>query len=165
MQITLRDFVKEDRPAIDAILSRIEVFDDEDRALALELIDIALDIPEQKDYFFYVAENESNIVVGYLCYGPTPLTDGTYDLYWIAVDPEYAGHGIGTLLLKHFENKIRQDSGHLILIETSSNEEYAATRQFYLKNNYQLAETIKDFYRIGEDRVTYTKYLSLSPAQ
>ena len=49
MQITLRDFVKEDRPAIDAILSRIEVFDDEDRALALELIDIALDIPEQKE--------------------------------------------------------------------------------------------------------------------
>jgi ribosomal protein S18 acetylase RimI-like enzyme len=163
MQITLRNFVKADRPAIETILSRIEVFNAEDKALALELIDIALDDPGQKDYFFYVAEDEVHTVVGYLCYGPTPLTDGTYDLYWVAVDPEYAGQGIGTLLLKHFENEREREKGRLIVIETSSNQEYSPTRQFYLKNGYMLAEAIKDFYRIGEDRVTYTKYLSPSP--
>jgi ribosomal protein S18 acetylase RimI-like enzyme len=159
MKVTVRDFVKEDRPAIETILSRIEVFSDEDRALALELIDIALHDPEQKDYFFYTAADESNTVLGYLCYGPTPLTVGTYDLYWIAVDPDCAGQGIGTLLLKHFEDEAARKKGYLIVIETSSTPEYTATRQFYLKNGYRLAETIKDFYRRGEDRVTYTKYI------
>jgi GNAT superfamily N-acetyltransferase len=81
----------------------------------------------------------------------------------VAVDPEYAGQGIGTLLLKHFEDEVRRGKGRLIVIETSSTQEYSPTRQFYLKNGYTLAEAIKDFYRIGEDRVTYTKYLSPSP--
>ncbi len=107
-----------------------------------------------------MAEDEANTVVGYLCYGPTPLTVGTYDLYWVAVDPEFAGQGIGTLLLEHFENELRRVKGRLIVIETSSSQNYGATRQFYLKNGYHLAEAIKDFYQIGEDRVTYTKYLS-----
>jgi len=104
--------------------------------------------------------DDLGVVLGYLCYGPTPLTEGTYDLYWIAVDPDYAGQGIGTRLLKHFENEVRRKQGYLIVIETSSTPEYTDTREFYLRKGYLLAETIKDFYRRGEDRVTYTKYLS-----
>ncbi len=90
---------------------------------------------------------------------PYSLTDGTFDLYWIAVDPAWAGQGVGTLLLRRVESMLKEDNGRLIVIETSSSQQYALTRQFYEKNGYVLAETIKNFYRPGEDRVTFVKYL------
>jgi ribosomal protein S18 acetylase RimI-like enzyme len=159
MKILLRDFVKEDRSQIAEILSRIKVFNDEDVALAIELIDTSLEHPKQKDYCFNVATDEDERVIGYACYGSTPLTDGVYDLYWIAVDPEWAGQGVGTLILRDVEDRVRRENGRMIVIETSSSLDYGSTRKFYLKNDYKLVETIRDFYRIGEDRVTYLKNL------
>ena len=94
-----------------------------------------------------------------MCFGPTPLTQGTFDLYWIAVDPACCARGVGTRLLLAAEEVMRSQYGRLVLIETSSGGGYELTRQFYLKNGYTLAETIPDFYRPGEDRVTFTKYL------
>jgi ribosomal protein S18 acetylase RimI-like enzyme len=159
MTITVRSMKNTDRALIDRLLSRVEVFSQEDNALAMQLVDAFLEDPRQKDYFFFIAVDENDQPVGYICYGPTPLTDGTYDLYWIAVDPGCAGKGIGTLMLRRFEDQVRAENGRLIVIETSSSPEYALTRQFYLKNGYRLAETIQDFFRKGEDRVTYVKVL------
>ena len=159
MVIETRELVQEDREALNRLLSKITVFDDEDRAIALELVDIYLDNPAQEDYEFFVTSGDGGEVIGYICYGPTPLTIGTYDLYWIAVIPGFTGQGVGSLLLQRFENAVRDKNGRLILIETSSSQVYALTRKFYMKNGYVLAETIKDFYRPGEDRVTFVKYL------
>jgi GNAT superfamily N-acetyltransferase len=157
MGINLRNFLPQDRPILAELLSRVPAFDLEDQAIALELIDLALHQPQQTDYYFRVAADEKNRLVGYACYGPTPLTEGTFDLYWIAVEPVITGQGIGTLLLQAVEEEIRKNNGRLILIETSSNSIYELTRKFYLKNGYILAETIHDFYREGEDRHTYIK--------
>lgn len=159
MSISLRGLTKSDRALVNGLLSRIDVFNSEDVTLAMELVDAFLEDPRQKDYFFSIAVDENDQPVGYACYGPTPLTDGTYDLYWIAVDSGYAGKGIGTLLLKRFEDQVMAENGRLIVIETSSSPEYALTRHFYLKSGYRLAETIQDFFRKGEDRVTYVKVL------
>ena len=158
MTIVIRKAIREDRSALDQLLSKITVFDAEDRAIAIELLDIYLKDPVQEDYQFSVAFDHDSQMIGYLCYGPTPLTEGTYDLYWIAVDPQYAGQGVGTLLMRQLESILKANHGRLIVIETSSSQQYALTRQFYLKNGYVLAETIKDFYRPGEDRVTFVKY-------
>ena len=158
MAIVIRKAIREDRSALDQLLSKITVFDAEDRAIAIELLDIYLEDPAQEDYKFFVASDEDSQMIGYICYGPTPLTEGTYDLYWIAVDPQYAGQGVGTLLMRQLESILKANHGRLIVIETSSSQQYALTRQFYLKNGYVLAETIKDFYRPGEDRVTFVKY-------
>ena len=159
MTIAIRNLKQSDRTLIEGLLSRVEVFNQEDNLLAMELVDAFLENPRQKDYFFFVAVDENDGPVGYACYGPTPLTDGTYDLYYIAVDSGYAGKGIGTLLLRRFEDQVKEENGRLIVIETSSDPEYLLTRKFYLKNGYSLAETIHDFFRKGEDRVTYIKVL------
>jgi len=143
---------------LNQLLSKINVFDAEDRAIAIELLDIYLEDPAQEDYKFSVAFDNDSQMVGYICYGPTPLTEGTYDLYWIAVDPQHAGQGVGTLLMRQLESLVKANHGRLVVIETSSSQQYVLTRQFYLKNGYVLAETIKDFYRPGEDRVTFVKY-------
>ncbi len=153
----LRALNADDRSLLAAMLARIDDFTKEDQALALELIDFSIANPHQKDYQYFIAADEHDQPIAYVCYGPTPLTEGTYDLYWIAVDPGYAGKGIGTQLMQAVEQDIRQRQGRMLIIETSSSEHYEATRQFYLKKGYALVETIHDFYRPGEDRVTYIK--------
>ena len=159
MNVSLRGLSVTDRPAFQYLLSRIKEFNLEDQLLAMELIEITLDQPSQKDYDFFVAVEGEQQVVGFVCYGPTPLTDGTFDLYWIAVDPDFSGNGVGGLLLKTAEDEVIRRHGRMLLIETSSDPVYENTRRFYLKNGYHLAESIKDFYRDGEDRVTFIKRL------
>ncbi len=159
MTLIMRPMKPGDRAELEQLISRIKVFTREDQQIAMELVDFAIQNPGQKDYEFVLGYNESEQLIGYACYGPTPLTDRTFDLYWIAVDPEYAGKGIGKALLKQVEDEIIGRKGRMIVIETSSDPHYEATRGFYLRNNYRLAETIKDFFCEGEDRVTYVKVL------
>ena len=159
MNKNLRNFKPEDSIFIDEMLVQIPEFDLEDKNLAIELLRFVIEQPNQKDYIFLVFADSDNRPVGFACYGPTPLTKGTFDLYWIAVNPAYSGQGIGTFLLKTVEERIMKEKGRMLVIETSSDPKYARTRNFYLKNGYVLAECLHDFYQDGEDRVTYTKRL------
>jgi len=158
LSVTVRSLVAKDRSGMDILLSRIKEFDGEDGKVANELLDIYLTQTTQ-DYEFLVAETQNGHVIGFICYGHTPLTEGTYDLYWIAVDPDFAGRGVGQQLLAEMEKLIRVAAGRLVVIETSSSPLYTSARNFYPKNGYHLAETISDFYRPGEDRLTYVKVL------
>jgi ribosomal protein S18 acetylase RimI-like enzyme len=160
MKVETRSLQDQDRRLIQMLLSHIPSFDAEDQAIALELVNCAIDQPDQKDYSFFLTTNSDDQLVGYACFGPTPLTLGTYDLYWIAVDPALSSKGIGTRLLKAVEESIRSNQARMLLIETSSGQNYELTRCFYVKNGYKLVETIPDFYRPGEDRVTYVKRFS-----
>lgn len=159
MILTMRRMVPEDRARVDKLLSRIKVFNRDDQSIAMDLVDFAIQNPRQNDYDFILAFDGAEQLIGYACFGPTPLTDRTFDLYWIAVDPDFASQGVGKVLLKKVEEEILGQKGRMIIIETSSGPEYAPSRGFYLRNNYLLAETIKDFFSEGEDRVTYVKLL------
>jgi len=88
------------------------------------------------------------------------LTDGTYDVYWIAVDPDMQGQGIGSELLNFAEDDILRHKGRLITIYTSSQEKYTPTRDFYLKRGYDEGARIRDYYRPGDDLVVYVKQIS-----
>jgi ribosomal protein S18 acetylase RimI-like enzyme len=155
--VHIREIQPADREAIQSILIRTDRFPRAEIDVAIELVDTALDRPDQKDYEFYIAEPRAGKVCGYVCFGPTPATEGTYDLYWIAVDPAMQGKGIGQALMEFVEGKIRQRKGRLVVIETSSTEKYAPTRSFYTQQQYQLESQIRDFYRPGDDRLTYVK--------
>lgn len=157
--IRIRPFTLEDRSPILEILYRTRMFTPLEIEVARELIDAWLYRPEQKDYILYTAEGEGK-VTGYVCYGPTPATEGTFDLYWIAVDPLYQRSGIGKELLLFTEKRIQECNGRLIIIETSSQEKYAPTRSFYERNGYTLEARIKDFYRVGDDRLIYVKRIT-----
>jgi ribosomal protein S18 acetylase RimI-like enzyme len=112
------------------------------------------------DYLFVGAfAQPDRTLVGYACYGATPATDRTYDLYWIAVDPAVQGTGAGTHLLTEIERRLEREDARLIVIETSSRAEYEATRRFYLARGYTEAARVGEFYAPGDDRVIYTKRL------
>lgn len=154
----IRKLTKEDRDVLKKILADTNHFNDEEINVAMELIDIYIKDENQKDYIIYVYE-DSGKTAGYICYGRRPLTGGTYDLYWIAVDPNIHGKGIGSKLIEYMERDVKKINGYLILIETSGKAEYEGERRFYEKNGYGVQTIIKDFYRNGDDLFVYCKYL------
>ncbi|GAB4339201.1 MAG: hypothetical protein Kow0037_23950 [Calditrichia bacterium] len=163
--INIRKMRVEDRQSVYEILQHTEMFTPAEISVAMELIDIYLFNHEQKDYLIFVAELENRNVAGYVCFGPTPATEGTFDLYWIAVDPRMQGKGIGKTLLNFVENKIKLMAGRLIIIETSSQQKYALTQKFYLDAGYRIEAKIKDFYRPDDDRLIFTKRLNSKPVE
>ncbi|MEJ2635306.1 MAG: GNAT family N-acetyltransferase [Calditrichia bacterium] len=159
--IKFRKLLPEDRGAIYEILQQTDMFTMAEVNVAMELIDVYLFNKEQNDYSIAVAETENSEVAGYVCYGPTPATEGTYDLYWIAVSPALQNQGIGKKLLHFVEKEIAREQGRLIIIETSSQPKYTPTQQFYFRNQYKLEARIKDFYRPGDDRLIFVKHLNV----
>jgi ribosomal protein S18 acetylase RimI-like enzyme len=168
--LRIRPLAARDRARILEIVTATGNFTPAEIEIAMEVVDEALADPAfpRGDYRAYVAEDESGTVAGYECHGPTPLTEGTYDLYWIAVDPAYQGGGFGRALLAFAEAGVRETEGRLLLIETSSQESYGATIRFYEKSGYPLMARIKGFYRPGDDKLIFAKELtpgdSLAPA-
>ena len=147
-----------DREAVVKILERVANFSEQEQKIALELIDAWLKSGEASDYVCWVLTDAAGIR-GYVCVGPTPLTDGTFDLYWIVVDPSAHGRGYGQALIELAENEARARGGRLLLIETASHDAYARTIRFYERAGYELVSTIRDFYKKGDDKLTFAKRL------
>lgn len=126
--------------------------------VAEELMDVYLDRPDQKDYGVVVVENDQGAPAGYMTWGPTPLAEDAYDLYWMAVAPSDQGKGRGKELVRWLEAEVGRRNGRVIIIETSSQPKYHGTRQFYIDLGYKEVARIPDFYRAGDDRVIYAKY-------
>lgn len=156
MDVQLRALTSDDRPALTAILRATSEFTDDERGVALELIDEAL--RGDDDYHFVIAE-AGGTIVGYACFGPAPMTDGVWDLYWIAVDPSSRSNGIGLVLLRACESEATSSGARMMLIETASNPAYVGTRRFYERAGYAEASRLADYYRIGDDKITYRKTL------
>lgn len=149
---------EEDREAVLNIVRATDMFTPAEVAVAEEQIDIYLYQPAQRDYRIVVIENPSGEVVGFLSYGPTPLTEGTYDLYWMAVDPKAQGQGYGKELVRWLEKEVQAEEGRMVVIETSSQPRYQPTRKFYQGLQYQEVARIHDFYKSGDDRIIFVKY-------
>jgi ribosomal protein S18 acetylase RimI-like enzyme len=156
----VRPMKPEDREIVLEIIRATEMFTPAEISVACELIDIYLGQPDQKDYFLSVVEKAPGAVVGYMAYGPTPLTEGTYDLYWMAVAPDQQGFGFGKELVRWLEKRVAEEGGRMVLIETSSQPRYEPTRRFYAGLGYQEISRIPDFYRQGDDRITCIKPLA-----
>lgn len=147
-----------DRAAIEAIVRAVGVFREGEIEVAMELVDIGLSA-DTKGYCFAVAEGDAGEVLGYACWGQAPMTDTTYDLYWIAVDPARHGGGVGRALLAATEHDVSARGGRLLLVETEGTPPYEATRRFYLRAGYPEIARVRDYYREGADKVIYGKSL------
>lgn len=158
----IRPAERRDLKRIEEIMVANTLFTEEEVRCAIGLVEIFLtdSHPERNDYLTYVAEDPDGRVQGYVCFGATPLTDGVYDLYWIAVDPSTQGQGFGQVLLRFVEGELRRLRGRMLLIETSSKTSYASTMHFYERSGYTEVSRIKDFYRVEDDKIVYCKRLT-----
>ena len=158
MAVRIRPKLKRDKPAIMRILRDTPEFKPAEVVIAEEVIDSYLADPYGSGYHAAVAEL-SSAIVGYISYGLAPLTEGTWDIYWIAVVAGRQGKGTGTALLTYAEDKIRQAEGRLIVIETSSQPGYKKARCFYLNHGYEAIARLPDFYAPGDDKLILQKRL------
>ena len=157
MSCLLRPVGRAQRARLEQLTRATGFFREEEVATAVELLDDSL--AGDDDYRFVGAFDEGDLV-GYACWGPTPGTEGTHDLYWIVVDRERQSAGVGTQLLGAVEQELRADGQRLVVVETSSRADYAPTRAFYEHRGYTRAATIPGYYAPGDDLVVYTKDLT-----
>ena len=153
----VRSLVEKDRARLFSMLIRTQAFTSEEMSVAMELIDIVLKDRIQKDYQIQCMVDDQDQPIGYICYGPAPMTQGTFDLYWIAVDPDSQKQGIGSKLLNFLEKLLRELKGRMILADTSTIPQYERTRRFYVSNGFQEVARIPDYYHPGNDRITFCK--------
>jgi ribosomal protein S18 acetylase RimI-like enzyme len=158
--VKIRKIQPQDRAGLKGLLQAQAHFRAEEMTVALELIDIALDHPEQDDYFIQCAEEKDGEILGYICYGKTPLTDAVYDIYWIVVHTAYWNQGTGSSLLRQAEEDLLCRRARLLLIETSSTPPYEIPRAFYLKHGYQEKARILDYYSVGDHKIIFGKTLA-----
>ena len=160
--IRLRGLEPSDRPLLADLLRSLRAFSDDERAVALELIDHRLEHPASDDYRFILgfaspADGGPEELAGYLCYGHTPLTRSTYDLYWIVTSPAYARSGVARGLLGRLEGEIAREGGGLLRVETGSREGHGAAVHFYDATGFARTATIPDFYAPGDDLIIFTR--------
>lgn len=157
MSCSLRPVGHAQRAQLERLTAAAGVFQPDEVAIAVELLDDAL--AGDEDYRFLGAYAGDQLV-GYACWGPTPGTTGTYDLYWIVVDPAWRGKGLGSELLAVVEDRLVGERARLIVVETSSRADYAPTRAFYERRGYARAATLPGYYAAGDDLVIYLKDLT-----
>jgi GNAT superfamily N-acetyltransferase len=154
----LRNLSAHDRSRVEDITRAVGVFREDEIPVALEVFDEAVREGGSQSYLALGADVDGRLA-GWICWGPTPCTLGTYDLYWMAVDPTLHGSGIGTALLTEMERRL-EGQARLIIIETAGRPDYSATRGFYQAHGYKAAATIPDFYAPGDDQVVFVKDVS-----
>ena len=155
--MNIRPLRREDKEPIERLLRATDVFSEEEIGVAIELVGIYLDDADQKDYELFSSVDETEAVTGYVCVGPTPSTHGTYDLYWIAVNPTEHGKGVGSQLLRFVEGHLKAKGGRMLIAETSSTPKYENTRAFYERKGFVRHACIKEYYRPGDDLIIYGK--------
>jgi ribosomal protein S18 acetylase RimI-like enzyme len=164
--LALRAPSRADRARVDAIVTATAVFRPAERAVALEVFDSAVSHPGV-DYSVIGVYDDRDSLIGFACYGPTPCTECTWDLYWIAVDPACQGQGVGSALMEAAERDIASRGGRLVVVETSSRPDYTPTRAFYEALRYEATARVPGFYAADDDLIIYIKTLdpsrSISP--
>jgi len=146
-----------DGSQIHDITARAGVFNQEEIDSVPEMFHEYLNLGAEGSGYHFIVYRDGEQVLGFSIYGYRDLTDGVFDLYWIAVDPNTRRNGVGRALLTASEEAVREMGGRIIIAETSGTVEYESTREFYIRMGYENEATIKDFYSVGDDLKIFTK--------
>ena len=159
VDLVLRDRIgPDDRERVSSLVTATGFFSPEEVAVALELVDERLTRATPSGYQFLFADH-GGTTVGYTCFGPVPATIGSFDLYWIVVDPAQQRQSVGRFLIQGSEERMRADGGRRVYAETSSRPQYLPTRVFYERVGYREVAFLPDFYAPGDGKVIYCKSL------
>ena len=147
-----------DRERVRAMTAATGMFHPPEVEVAVELVDDRLTKGSGSDYLFLFADVES-ATMGYACYGRDTMTESSWELYWIAVDPRAQGSGIGRKLLALVEQDAHARGATQLFVETAGRPVYEPTRAFYRATGYTLAAELLDYYAPGDSKCIFVKRL------
>ena len=110
-----------------------------------------------------VAEDDAGVITGAAQFAPEPFADRLWNLYFLAADPVAQGQGVGSTLIGHVETELRgrgDDVARVLIVETSSTDQYASSRAFYAAQGFTEEARIREFYGPGDDKVVFWKALT-----
>ncbi len=154
MSRQIRKVEKADIPELKKVLDSSELFPS---YLLDDMISDYLNNESSTDIWFTATEQGQPISIGYCA--PERLTEGTHNLYAIAVYKAYQGKGIGKKMMEYIENLLRENGNRILIVETSGLPEYDLTRKIYRQCNYVKQAVIPEFYKAGEDKIVFWKKL------
>jgi ribosomal protein S18 acetylase RimI-like enzyme len=159
-KMTIRPIIPQDKEKLFRLLTQRGTFNEKEIEVAMEVIEDSLLYPEKEEYYTFCALNDTDELAGFICFGPIPMTDGCYDLYWIAVDEKFSRNGVGEKLLEKMEDFAMSEKARRIYSDTSSTDPYAAARFFYKKHGFDVIAVLDDFYRNGDHKMIFMKNLN-----
>ena len=115
--------------------------------------------PGDQDVWFSDVYGTSPVGVAYLA--PEKMTNGTWNLYWIAVHPDHQRNGRGTAMLGHVQQWLTNKGQRVLLVETSGDDDFDYVRNFYANNGFEAEARIRDFYEAGVDKIVFRKSLAV----
>ena len=150
----IRPVKPDDLPALKTVIDANELFPSD---MLDEMISDYFSNEDSKDYWFTYDDGKP-VAIAYCA--PEKMTEGTWNLYLIAVHPDYQGTGRGTSMLNHIEQRLASRGERVLLVETSGLESFKRTREFYRKRGYDKEAQIREFYQAGEDKIIFRKSLT-----
>ena len=141
-------------------LNKIKTVIDTSGLFPSELLDdmIAGYFDHSEECFWLTGEGESPTFVAYVA--PERMTEGTWNLYLIAVHEDLRSQGIGKIVMDYIETLlVTEKKARILLVETSDLPEFERTRSFYDQCKYIREAVIRDFYQAGGGKVIFWKKL------
>lgn len=155
----IRHARRADQGAIAPLLTALNLFEAEEVAMITNMLAEHFDSDPSSDLWLIDDENGP---VGIAYAAPERMTDGTWNLYLLAVHPDHQKQGRGAALLNHVEEALAAQSVRVLLVETAGVEDFEYVRQFYLNSGFREEARISEFYGEGVDKVVFWKRLDLS---
>jgi ribosomal protein S18 acetylase RimI-like enzyme len=152
-----------DRDALIAVAEASGLFEKDQTEELAQMLDThfssGTDGEESPDFWVVDEDDSDNRIVGLAYIAPERMTQGTWNLYLIAVHPDAQKQGRGTALLHYVENMLAKKGERILLVETSGLDDFQYVREFYSKNGYDKEACIREFYAAGEDKIVFRKVL------
>ena len=149
----IRPVTSEDLPALKAVIDANDLFPSD---MLDEMISDYLHNEDSNDYWFTYDDGQP-VAIAYCA--PEKMTQGTWNLYLIAIHPDRQRSGLGASMLHHIEQKLAKLGERMLLVETSGLQSFEGTREFYRKCGYSQEARIREFYQAGEDKIVFRKLL------
>ena len=149
----IRPVTSEDLPALKVVIDANDLFPSD---MLDEMISNYLSNEDSNDYWFTYDDGKP-VAIAYCA--PEKMTQGTWNLYLIAIHPDRQRSGLGSSMLHHIEQKLAKVGERMLLVETSGLQSFKRTREFYRNCGYSQEAKIREFYQAGEDKIVFRKLL------
>jgi len=104
--------------------------------------------------------NNSSSVTGFAFCEPDRMADGAvWNLVALGVDPSQQRKGVASKIVAFIEKKLTKQKGRLLLVETSTADDFHRTSSFLTKVGFKEEARIREYYEAGIDKVIFWRKL------